>query len=626
MSEKKYVIDNKKLMSEWDWEKNNALGLNPKTLTLGSNKKASWKCSKSHVWEAKIINRAKGQGCPYCSSHKVLKGFNDLETKAPHLAREWNYAKNTNLNPSDIFPSSNKKVWWICEYGHEWEDTPNHRFNRNDGCPYCSGHKIEKGFNDLTKTHPLLVKEWNYERNGTLNPSGFSQGSGKKVWWKCYLGHEWQATISSRSRGNGCPICKKEIATSYPEQIIYYYIKRIFLDTINRYVENKRELDIFIPSKKIGIEYDGMFYHDESKRHKEIEKDNYFLSQNILVIRIKEKKGLSQSYVENNTIYYSPNNVYKNIHQPIQLLIEKIFDYIGDECPQLQIDLEKDNESILQSFLSTLKENSIINNPILEKQWNYEKNGSLNPQYFPINSGKKVWWKCENGHEWQAVIASRNSGHNCPYCSNQKILPGYNDLQSKFPELAKEWHPTKNGSLLPNNVPIGSNKKVWWKCKNGHEWQANIQPRTKGVGCPYCSNQKIMPGYNDLQSKFPELAKEWHPTKNGTLKPNMVSCGSGKIVWWKCKNGHEWQAIIKNRSKGYGCPICRKETPKKTTNKRILVYDAHNKEFYGAFEDARAFCKYFNLDYEKKKSQISAICKGRQKTLMGKYILKYDNN
>ncbi len=554
--EKKYLIDNPILMAEWDWKKNNEIGLNPQILTLGSNKKANWKCSKNHTWEAQIEKRARGQGCPYCSNHKLLKGFNDLETKAPHLAKEWNYAKNANLSPSDIFPCSNKKVWWICENGHEWEDTPNHRFSRNDGCPYCSGHKIEKGFNDLTKTHPLLAKEWDYKRNGILKPNDFSQGSGKKVWWQCHLGHEWQATISSRSRGNGCPICKKEIATSYPEQIIYYYIKRIFSDTINRYVDNKKELDIFIPSKKIGIEYDGMFYHDERKRDKEIEKDNYFLSKNILVIRIKEKIGISQSYIKDNIIYYSPTNVYKNISQPIQLLVNKIFDFIGSERPQLQIDLEKDNESILQSFLSTLKENSIINNPILAKQWNYEKNGSLNPQYFPINSGKKVWWKCENGHEWQAVIASRNSGHNCPYCSNQKILPGYNDLQSKFPELAKEWHPTKNGSLLPNSVPIGSNKKVWWICKNGHEWQANIQPRTKGVGCPYCSNQKILPGYNDLQSKLPELAKEWHPTKNGTLKPNMVSCGSGKKVWWLCKNGHEWQAIIRDRSKGNGCPYC----------------------------------------------------------------------
>ena len=117
--EKKYLIDNPTLMAEWDWKKNNEIGLNPQILTLGSNKKANWKCSKNHTWEAQIEKRARGQGCPYCSNHKLLKGFNDLETKAPHLAKEWNYAKNTNLSPSDIFPCSNKKGWWICEYGHE---------------------------------------------------------------------------------------------------------------------------------------------------------------------------------------------------------------------------------------------------------------------------------------------------------------------------------------------------------------------------------------------------------------------------------------------------------------------------------------------------------------------------
>ncbi len=92
--EKKYLIDNPTLMAEWNWEKNNALDLDPKTLTLGSNKKVWWKCSKGHEWQATINHRNNGRGCPHCSGRKVLKGYNDLATVNPKLATEWNYDKN----------------------------------------------------------------------------------------------------------------------------------------------------------------------------------------------------------------------------------------------------------------------------------------------------------------------------------------------------------------------------------------------------------------------------------------------------------------------------------------------------------------------------------------------------
>ena len=107
--EKKFLIDTPTLMAEWNWEKNNEVGLNPNVLTLGSNKKAWWKCSKGHEWVASIVHRNNGRGCPYCSSQKVLKGFNDLQTINPNLAAEWNYEKNCGLKPEDFMPNSNKK-------------------------------------------------------------------------------------------------------------------------------------------------------------------------------------------------------------------------------------------------------------------------------------------------------------------------------------------------------------------------------------------------------------------------------------------------------------------------------------------------------------------------------------
>ena len=129
-------------------------------------------------------------------------------------------------------------------------------------------------------------------------------------------------------------------------------------------------------------------------------------------------------------------------------------------------------------------------NPILANEWNYEKNNGLTPVDVSPNSNKKVWWKCSKGHEWQAIIQSRNKGTGCPYCSGRYAIKGVNDLQTVNPALAKEWNYEKNNGLTPADVLPNSDKKVWWKCSNGHEWQATIGSRNKGSGCPICRKNK----------------------------------------------------------------------------------------------------------------------------------------
>jgi hypothetical protein len=126
----------------------------------------------------------------------------------------------------------------------------------------------------------------------------------------------------------------------------------------------------------------------------------------------------------------------------------------------------------------------------LAKEWNYEKNNILTPKDVTPNSGKKVWWKCNKGHEWQATIASRNSGCGCPYCSGNRVLKGYNDLLTINPTLASEWNYEKNNGLTPMDVTPNSDKKVWWKCHNEHEWQSSIGHRNRGRGCPECAKQR----------------------------------------------------------------------------------------------------------------------------------------
>ena len=132
-------------------------------------------------------------------------------------------------------------------------------------------------------------------------------------------------------------------------------------------------------------------------------------------------------------------------------------------------------------------------------------------------------------------------------------------LLSEYPELISEWHPTKNGELKPDKVTHGSGKKVWWLCPKGHEYDSIISNRTskKSKGCPQCSGRRVSED-NNLLSLFPKIADEWHPTKNGELKPDEVTHGSNKKVWWLCPKGHDYYATIKNRTskKPTGCPHC----------------------------------------------------------------------
>ena len=143
------------------------------------------------------------------------------------------------------------------------------------------------------------------------------------------------------------------------------------------------------------------------------------------------------------------------------------------------------------------------------------------------------------------------------------------------PSLATEWHPTKNGNLIPEYLAANSSKKVWWKCKKGHEWQASLHNRSKGKGCPYCSGRTAVSGENDLKTQHPNLIKEWNYKKNYPLLPDTVKSGSNQKVWWICSNcGHEWYAAIVNRTKGRGCPKCASANSGKAKRKSHSQFES----------------------------------------------------
>ena len=272
-------------------------------------------------------------------------------------------------------------------------------------------------------------------------------------------------------------------------------------------------------------------------------------------------------------------------------------------------------------------------------EWDYEKNGDVDPASVKDHSNKKFFWICPKGHpSYLMPVTKRSIGHGCPVCSNHKIIKGINDFETTNPELMQEWFWEENNKegVDPSTFSSGSSRLAWWKCKKcGNTWRASVSNRTRiHSGCPYCANLKVKKGFNDLATLRPDLAKEWYQEKNGDLTPDEVvegyphllnewdydknkpllpdyfSRGSNQKVWWRCKKGHSWQAQISNRCNGSGCPKCR--------IKPVIMLDPETLEEIKRYESTIPASKELGIT----SSNILAACKG-QRNLAGGYKWKY---
>ena len=486
----------------------------------------------------------------------------------PNLVKEFDFKKNTPFTPKDFSFGSEKKICWKCIKGHEWDARVHHRtYGKN--CPFCSGKKVSKE-NNLEFLFPEIAKEWHPTKNSNLKPEDVTKGSNKKVWWKCIKGHEWKTFIYSRTSGRNCPKCSG--GSSKPEFRILSELETIFKTVDSRHKFKKTEIDIFIKDINIGIEYDGFYYHN-NKADKDIKK-NIFLKKFIKkLIRVRHSP---LTKLDNFDVIVKKDELTK---KDLNNILNSIYDFCNNEQKTLikkylnksKFVNEKSYNKYLSYFPSPIPEKSLTSlNLQFVKEWNYKKNYPLTPNSFSPKSQTKVWWKCSNNHEWNARVANRTNGQNCPFCSGKKVSKE-NNLKFLFPKIAKEWHPTKNNNLKPEDVSKTSNKKVWWKCiKKGHQWKSTVGNRTNGTNCPFCSGRNASKE-NNLKFLFPKIAKEWHPTKNNNLKPEDVTKSSSKKVWWKCiKKGHQWKSVISSRTNGINCPFCTGKKVSKENNLKFL--------------------------------------------------------
>ncbi|UJF20266.1 hypothetical protein L0B53_19220 (plasmid) [Vibrio sp. SS-MA-C1-2] len=407
------------LLKEWHPSKNNNLTLFD--LSPGSGKKVWWKCPKGndHEWLGSIKGRTKGGGCPICSNQLLVRS-NSLGSTNPKLSKQWHPTKNDDLTPFDVFPSSSKKVWWLCDKNstHEWEAKINNRAN-NKGCPICVNQILIKE-NSLGSVSQKLSEQWHPTKNGDLTPYDVAPFSKKKVWWKCPRGndHEWQATVNHRNRGTGCPKCNP--VWSIPELRLFTELSLIFNKVEHRALLFGQEIDIYIHDINVGIEYDGFYWHKD-KKSRDINKNEILLGK-LTLIRLRED-GLPAL---GGLCLNVPKKNFAPIHIHLMLNLMKSNDLIPPNLiHSINQYLENNSWQANTEFNRQYAERKIIDYdkslanlyPQLAKQWHKVKNNNLYPEQFTPGSGIKVWWTGNCGHEWKDSIIHRTSrGSDCPKC------------------------------------------------------------------------------------------------------------------------------------------------------------------------------------------------------------------
>lgn len=363
---------------------------------------------------------------------------NNISSKYPEIAAEWNYELNKGLTPEMFAYAANKSVYWTCKVcGIDFDMEISNRTVSKMGCPYCAGKRIKIGFNDLATTHPLLAEEWDYDKNDK-SPQQYSKGSDHKVWWKCKkCSYEWPAVISSRSAGSGCPACAGRVV-----------------------VKGFNDLETLRPDILSIWNY-------EKNREKP---DKYTVASNHKVWWKCNKCG----------------NEWKSAISDITS---------GRGCSECA----KKARPISRRKTLVKKKGSLADNyPELLKEWDYSKN-NISPNDYLSGSDKEVWWICSECGNSYPMSAYQRTGmkQSCPECGKKKCVESAQinrvkkrgSLVDNCPEILNEWDYEKN-ERGPETYTKGSKDEVWWKCSKGHRWPASIRARTVlHSGCPKCAGR-----------------------------------------------------------------------------------------------------------------------------------------
>ena len=423
------IEEDTRLRGSWDADANSHI--DPSEISAMSEKKYFWKCKKGHTWETSAYLRFKRLSeCPYCEGKAIWPGFNDLQKLFPELAEEWSSANS--IPPNKVSPGNNNLFKWKCYLGHSWDASPSNRTRgRNGGtnCPTCTNRRVEKGFNDLTTTHPALAREWNWELNEELTPEEVLFKRKDPCWWECTLGHSWSCPPRSRYRGDtlmSCPFCGlqkllkgfNDLKTRRPDLMAWWSFTKNdvlpedvigggrssfwwtcpnghdFESQIVARAQSKNNCPECAPP--ISNTTAGMLELNRDKLYLEWDSERNRVSLDHALDFMRSEK-LNWKCAENG-------------HSFTQRLMKRIW---GHNCPYCS------GKSVLKGF------NDLMTvNPQVAASWDYKANGKERPESYTQLSGKRFWWVCEEGHpSWKTSIAHRTGGRNCPGCKETGFNP-----------------------------------------------------------------------------------------------------------------------------------------------------------------------------------------------------------
>lgn len=502
----------------------------------------------------------------------LVKRKETLFSFKPSIAIEWDFSKNAKT-PLDYGGRSGEKCWWICPLGHSYDATIAHRTTRNHGCPYCSGHRVLRGFNDLQTTHPFIAKQWHPTLNGEKKPSSFSKGSMERIWWLCPNGHAYCTRILLKNEKNDCPYCnhkvvlqgQTDLASRYPEVAMEWdYTKNGSLKPTDVFPKSTKKVWWLCPQ---GHSYRA------SIGHRTTEKTGCPICN-------KEHKV---SFAEKLMFFYlqkSIGEVLENYNGGLPR-----YSNIDIFLPAYKVGIEYDGA---HWHKSAKRDN--------EKNENCKKLGirliRIREKGCPQLNSSSYDFYVEAGNYLMILEALRSALKevcNCPFSFDfnlERDTPLIERLiLNKTKEntianndrLLAEWDSEKNGGIDPKYISSGSDKKYFWKCDKGHTWAASPSNRRRGDGCPYCANRLLLKGYNDLATTNHKLLSEWDYEKNDK-KPDEVMKGSAKKAWWICPKGHSYQIEIREKKENY-CPVCQMNIIQEGVNDFVTMYPEIAKEW-----------------------------------------------
>lgn len=500
-------------------------GVDVAGLGPSSHRVVWWLCEAGHEWQAQVRARTRGSGCPKCRDLRR----SSVGEAAPHLMSEIHPDRNAGVDVAGLSSGSSKTVWWRCPNGHEWSTEARQRARGGSGCAQC------QRLGTVAELYPDLVKEIHPLLNSDLVVADLSAGSTRRVWWRCSSGHEWEAKVTDRCRsGTGCARCLRlgSVAQLHPELLLEAHPNRndatVVADLSAGSSQNVwwqcadgHEWQASVNSRRQGTGCPscwGLFSATVAHTHPHLLNEvDTRRSPNIDVATLTA--GSTQRVwwkCERGHSWETP-------------LGERTR---GAGCLTCaRIDYRQYNSSL------------DVTHPVLAAEWS--SRNLDRPSVYTAGSGSRVWWQCDQGHHWRTAINTRTKGSGCPTCGGLYDQP----LRLSHPDLVQRWHHGRNSHLDLTTITAGSSETAWWQCEHGHEWQRAVLGEVKAHGCARCNTQYL------LVDKQPGLRSEWH-RRNSTAFDDATA-GSGKLVWWQCARGHEWQRRIIERAHGHGaCPEC----------------------------------------------------------------------